>query len=160
METVQYCSVCRVLDAWIKDILPVMPDQSLQEVLLHLLQEQDDLLVEGLLCLLDTHMALYVSGKKEPEKVCDDIHVEPARDILLFDPPLLLQGLLDSDPTRGFLTLLNIVSRDASVLLDFLVSNETCFLLYLLRYLKFVVKVGRSLLSCALLTLCRTGAGL
>ena len=66
-----------MLDAWIKDILPVMPDQSLQEVLLHLLQEQDDLLVEGLLCLLDTHMALYVSGKKEPEKVCDDIRVEP-----------------------------------------------------------------------------------
>ena len=87
-----------------------------------------------------------------------------ARDILLSDALLLLQGLLDSDPTRGFLTLLNIVSRDASVLLDFLVSNETCFLLYLLRYLKFVVKVGRSacccLLSCALLTVCRTGAGL
>ena len=76
----------------------------------------------------------------------------------------MLQGLLDSDPTRGFLTLLNIVSRDASVLLDFLVSNETCFLLYLLRYLKFVVKVGGSacfcLLSCVLLTVCRTGAGL
>ena len=36
---------------------------------------------------------------------------------------------------------MSIVSRDSSVLLDFLVSNETCFLLYLLRYLKFIVKV-------------------
>jgi len=107
----------KVLDAWIKDILPVLPHQSLQESLLHLLQEQDDVLIEGLLCLLDTHMALYIPGKKEPEP-----------------------GLLDTNPTRGFLTLLNLISRDSSVLLDFLVSNETCFLLYLLRYLKFVAK--------------------
>lgn len=107
----------KVLDVWIKDILPVLPDQSLQESLLHLLQEQDDVLIEGLLCLLDTHMALYIPGKKDPET-----------------------GLLDTNPTRGFLTLLNLISRDSSVLLDFLVSNETCFLLYLLRYLKFVIK--------------------
>merc|ERR1711992_347532 len=58
----------KVLDAWIKEGLPVLPDRSLQESLLHLL------------------------------------------------------------------------SRDSSVLLDFLVSNETCFLLYLLRFLKFIVK--------------------
>ena len=59
----------KVLDSWIKDILPVLPHQSLQESLLHLLQEQDDVLIEGLLCLLDTHMALYIPGKKEPEPV-------------------------------------------------------------------------------------------
>ena len=34
-------------------------------------QEQDDVLVEGLLCLLDTHMALYPAGSsREPEQVC------------------------------------------------------------------------------------------
>ena len=59
----------KVLDGWIKEVLPVLPDQSLQESLLHLLQEQDDVLIEGLLCLLDTHMALYIPGKKEPETV-------------------------------------------------------------------------------------------
>jgi hypothetical protein len=58
-----------------------------------------------------------------------------------------LQSLLDVNPTRGFLRLLSIVSRDSSVLLDFLVSNETCFLLYLLRYLKFILKV-RTLRTC------------
>jgi hypothetical protein len=52
-----------------------------------------------------------------------------------------LQSLLDINPTKGFLQLVSIVRRDSSVLLDFLVSNETCFLLYLLRYLKFIVKV-------------------
>ena len=59
----------KVLDVWIKEVLPVLPDQSLQESLLHLLQEQDDVLIEGLLCLLDTHAALYIPGKREPETV-------------------------------------------------------------------------------------------
>jgi len=106
----------KVLDSWIKQILPVLPDQSLQESLLHILQEQDDVLIEGLLCLLDTHVALYVPGK-EPET-----------------------ALLDTNPARGFIHLVSIVSRDSSVLLDFLVSNETCFLLYFLRLLKFISK--------------------
>merc|ERR1712048_727677 len=90
----------KVLDVWIKEVLPVLPDQSLQECLLHLLQEQDDVLIEGLLCLLDTHMALYIPGKKEPET-----------------------GLLDTNPTRGFQLLLQLVSRDSSVLLDFIVKD-------------------------------------
>ena len=68
----------KVLDAWIKDILPVLPHQSLQESLLHLLQEQDDVLIEGLLCLLDTHMALYIPGKKEPEPVSSPLKIESA----------------------------------------------------------------------------------
>merc|ERR1719270_2754186 len=80
-------------------------------------QDQDDVLIEGLLCLLDTHVALYVPGKKEPET-----------------------ALLDTNPSLGFQQLVTIVSRDSSVLLDFLVSNETCFLLYFLRFLKFVSK--------------------
>merc|ERR1712117_234760 len=107
----------KVLDAWVKQILPVLPDQSLQESLLHILQEQDDVLIEGLLCLLDTHVALYVPDKREPDTV-----------------------LLDTNPAVGFMHLISIVSRDSSVLLDFLVSNETCFLLYFLRFLKFVTK--------------------
>ena len=59
----------KVLDSWIKEILPVLPDQSLQESLLLILQEQDDVLVEGLLCLLDTHVALYTPGVRQPEMV-------------------------------------------------------------------------------------------
>lgn len=108
----------KMLDSWIKQIMPVSPHQSLQESILHILQEQDDMLVEGLLCLLDTHIALYpVGSTREPE-----------------------DGILDTNPTRGFLTFLGLVARDSSVLLDFLVSNETCFLLYLLRLLKFFIR--------------------
>ena len=54
---------------------------------------------------------------------------------------IFVQALLDTNPSLGFQQLVTIVSRDSSVLLDFLVSNETCFLLYFLRFLKFVSKV-------------------
>ena len=46
------------------------------------------------------------------------------------------------DPVQGFEGLVQTVSNDHSVLLDFLVSNETCFLLYFLRFLKYLNKRG------------------
>jgi len=103
------------LDSWIKSVLPLLPESKLQDNILHLLQEQDDVLIEGLLCMLDTHIALHVPGRDN-------------------------QGLFDTSPTGGFTKLLSIVGGDSSVMLDFLVSNETCFLLYILRFLKFIVK--------------------
>ena len=39
------------------------------------------------------------------------------------------------------------------MLLDFLVSNETCFLLYFLRFLKFVTKVRKIILLFKIKTL-------
>ena len=59
----------RVLDGWIKNTLPVLPEQNLQDSLLHILQEQDDVLIEGLLCLLDTHTSLYSAGRPGPDTV-------------------------------------------------------------------------------------------
>ncbi|XP_077324104.1 protein Lines homolog 1-like isoform X2 [Lithobates pipiens] len=43
-----------------------------------------------------------------------------------------------SDPHCVFLFMLGNVSFDSSVLLDFLISSETCFLEYLVRYLKLL----------------------
>lgn len=43
-----------------------------------------------------------------------------------------------SDPHCIFLFLLGNISFDSSVLLDFLISSETCFLEYLVRYLKLL----------------------
>lgn len=84
----------QVLDAWIKQIMPLSPHHCLQESLLHILQvlgkaagsltepcvqEQDDALVEGLLCLLDTHMALYPPGTtREPEQVLQSATYHPS----------------------------------------------------------------------------------
>ena len=41
-------------------------------------------------------------------------------------------------PSATFVQFVRAVSHEPDVLLDLLVSNETCFLLYLLRILKFV----------------------
>ena len=49
--------------------------------------------------------------------------------------------LLDTfHPVDGFDCLMLNISYDHSVILDFLLSNETCFLLYFLRMLKYFHK--------------------
>lgn len=44
------------------------------------------------------------------------------------------------NPVVTFVAFLNAVSHDKDILLDWLMGNETCFLLYLLRFLKFSFK--------------------
>jgi hypothetical protein len=50
-----------------------------------------------------------------------------------------ISGLLSTlNPHVMFHELLTVVDFDHNVLLDFLVSNETDFLLYLLQYVRYV----------------------
>lgn len=51
------------------------------------------------------------------------------------------------NPVQTWLKFLETVSCDPDVLLDLLVSNETCFLLYLLRLLKFIRRNWEDFLS-------------
>ena len=51
-------------------------------------------------------------------------------------PDAALKRILS--PAATFIQFVRAVSHEPDVLLDLLVSNETCFLLYLLRTLKFV----------------------
>ena len=52
-----------------------------------------------------------------------------------------MEYLLDIfHPIDGFDCLMQNISHDHSVILDFLLSNETCFLLYFLRILKYFNK--------------------
>ena len=44
------------------------------------------------------------------------------------------------DPIDAFEQFLSNIGNDSSVVLDFLLSTETCFLLYLLRMLKYLNK--------------------
>ncbi|XP_018108758.1 protein Lines homolog 1 isoform X2 [Xenopus laevis] len=65
------------------------------------------------------------------------------------------------DPHCIFILLLNNVAFDTSVLLDFLISSETCFLEYFVRYLKLLKEDWpRFCLTCTLLELasCRKGS--
>ena len=104
--------VVRRLDCWIKARLDFHPETPLSEWAVLLLCDQDDYLVEAMLCLLDLSNGL--AGR-----------VRLPQD---FERAIC--------PHRSFVQFLETVRRDHDLLLDFLVSNETCFLLYLLRYLK------------------------
>jgi hypothetical protein len=93
-----------------------------------LFQEQDDDLMTGLWHLLSVHMQWNLSatrgviGANLPRALVEAI-----------------SGLLSTlNPHVMFHELLTVVDFDHNVLLDFLVSNETDFLLYLLQYLKYV----------------------
>ncbi|KAK6180388.1 hypothetical protein SNE40_012553 [Patella caerulea] len=88
-------------------------DISLQWLPL-VLEDQDDAYIECLLCLLDLDISLY---KRNPE----------------------LRILKSIDPYPIFLQLLETTNYDHSVVIDWLVSPETCFLLYFFRFLKTVV---------------------
>lgn len=80
--------------------------------IVQLFADQDDALIEAMVCCLDVAMGLYHRPNLAP------------------NPAL--------SPTATLVDFFQVVSHDPDVLLDLLVSNETCFLLYLLRILKFI----------------------
>ena len=51
------------MNEWIKNTLPVLPEKNLQKSLLHILEEKEDVLIDVLLCLLDTHTFIYFAGR-------------------------------------------------------------------------------------------------
>ena len=117
--------VVRRLDGWVKARLPFHPETPMSEWAVVLLCDQDDYLVEAMVCLLDLCAGLAERARMQPD----------------FERAI--------DAHRSFVQFLGTVRRDHDLLLDFLISNETCFLLYLLRYLKFVRKHwARFLLAC------------
>lgn len=108
--------VLRRLDACVKSLLPFHPETPLAQWVVQLFSDQDDALVEGMVCCLDVEVGLSVA---------------PATSVA----STTLRAILS--PTQTFAQFLHTVSHDHEVLLDLLVSNETCFLLYLLRFLKY-----------------------
>ena len=57
------------MNEWIKNTLPVLPRKNLQKSLLHILEEKEDVLIDVLLCLLDTHTFIYFAGRPGPDTV-------------------------------------------------------------------------------------------
>lgn len=106
--------VLRQLDQCVKALLPFHPDTPLAQWAVQLFSDQDDALVESMVCCLDVVVGLFYRNPSQVD----------------------LQRALN--PATSFIQFLHTVSHDSDVLLDLLVSNETCFLLYLLRLLKFV----------------------
>lgn len=106
--------VLRQLDVCVKALLPFHPETPLAQWVVQLFADQDDALVEGMVCCLDVTVGLFYRESALPD---------------------LRMAL---SPAVTFVQFLRAVSHDPQVLLDLLVSNETCFLLYLLRLLKYI----------------------
>ncbi|KAM3968753.1 LOW QUALITY PROTEIN: protein lines homolog [Aphomia sociella] len=106
--------VLKKLDVFIRNSLEFHPETPFTKMLIHLFSEQDDYLIESMVCTLDITVGIVYRNSVYPDLI-----------------PML-------NPVASFIEFLKVVSHDSDVLLDYLVSNETCFLLYLLRFLKHV----------------------
>lgn len=106
--------VLKKLETFIKSKLHFHPESHFSKILIHLFDDQDDYLIEAMVCTLDVTAAISFRNNAFPELV----------------------AMLN--PVYTFLEFLEMTSNSYDLLLDLLVSNETCFLLYLLRFLKYI----------------------
>jgi protein Lines len=106
--------VLKKLESFIKNTLEFHPESHFSKILIHLFDDQDDYLIEAMVCCLDVTSGISFRNNAFPELV----------------------AMLN--PVYTFLEFLKMISNSSDLLLDLLVSNETCFLLYLLRFLKYI----------------------
>ncbi|KAL3275978.1 hypothetical protein HHI36_020709 [Cryptolaemus montrouzieri] len=108
--------VLKKLDNFLKNNLDFHPETPFSKILIRLFSDQDDYMIESMVCTLDITVGIPDRCAVFPE----------------------IFSMLN--PTHYFVEFLKVVLHDSHVLLDYLVSNETCFLLYLLRFLKYIRK--------------------
>ncbi|KAB0792066.1 hypothetical protein PPYR_14027 [Photinus pyralis] len=106
--------VLKKVDVFVKASLDFHPETQFAKLLIHLFSDQDDYMIESMVCTLDITVGISYRNAVFPDLV----------------------NMLN--PVYAFVEFLKVVSHDSDVLLDYLVSNETCFLLYLLRFLKYI----------------------
>lgn len=106
--------VLKKLETFIKVTLEFHPESHFSKILIHLFDDQDDYLIEAMVCTLDVTSGISFRNNAFPELVT----------------------MLN--PVYTYLEFLKMISNSTDLLLDLLVSNETCFLLYLLRFLKYI----------------------
>ena len=115
--------VLKKVDIFIKNSLDFHPETPFSKVLIHLFNDQDDYMIESMVCTLDITIGISYRNAVFPDLI----------------------SMLN--PIHSFVEFLKVVSHGPDLLLDYLVSNETCFLLYLLRFLKYVKRNWSKFLS-------------
>lgn len=107
--------VLKKLDTFVKENEDFHPSTRLASWIVHLFIDQDDFLIESMVCCVDVARVLCYRNNN-------------------FLPELRK----DLNPSETFLTFLNATSFNVDLLVDYLKSNETCFLLYVLNFLKYL----------------------
>ena len=138
------------LRRWINDKICRHHTSNLVATVCELFNDQDDSLIESLLCLLDIHTTLNANHQMKISYVQDESANITEVDASM-SPALSSEDMVHYldlfHPLDGFDCLIQSISSDHSVILDFLLSNETCFLLYFLRILKYFNRTPMSLCS-------------
>ncbi|ETN65115.1 hypothetical protein AND_003122 [Anopheles darlingi] len=106
--------VVRKLETFLKVQLEFHPESHLSKVLIHLFDDQDDYLVEAMVCTLDVTSGISFRNGAFPELI----------------------AMLN--PVYTFIEFSNLGPNITHLFLDLLISPETCFLLFLLRFLKYI----------------------
>lgn len=106
--------VLRDVETFLKNRMDFLPATHFSKILIELFGDQDDYLIESMVCTLDV-----VIGFSYPNNE-------------------FLELVAMMNPVYVFLEFLVMIRHGSDLLLDLLVSNETCFLLYLLRFLKYI----------------------
>ncbi len=109
-------------------------DRHFVDSVMEVFSDQDDGLVEALLCLLDIYSAKMVLAQPQVMHAHSSTNEDENHD--RSDEELRERF----HPLELFSEFMSRCGWDSSVVVDFLISNETCFLLYLLRLLKFLKK--------------------
>lgn len=109
--------VFRELDLYVKSVQPFHPAAPLGEWIIKLFVDQDDALIEAMMCTLDSYRGFH-EKMEIPADFKESFH-----------------------PVKTFVALLGEISNDNTVILDWLRGAETPhFLTYFLYFLKFVFK--------------------
>ncbi|XP_058171590.1 protein lines [Anopheles ziemanni] len=106
--------VVKKLETFLKAQLEFHPESHLSKVLIHLFDDQDDYLVEAMVCTLDVTSGISFRNNAFPELI----------------------AMLN--PVYTFIEFSNLGPNITHLFLDLLISPETCFLLFLLRFLKYI----------------------
>uniref|UniRef100_A0A182YIV5 Protein Lines N-terminal domain-containing protein n=1 Tax=Anopheles stephensi TaxID=30069 RepID=A0A182YIV5_ANOST len=106
--------VVKKLETFLKAQLEFHPDSHFSKVLIHLFDDQDDYLVEAMVCTLDVTSGISFRNNAFPELI----------------------AMLN--PVYTFIEFSNLGPNITHLFLDLLISPETCFLLFLLRFLKYI----------------------
>lgn len=113
--------VLKKIDIFAKNKLQLHPEYHFSKTLVKLFLDQDDHLVEAMVCTLDVAIGFTIRSSSG-------------------DEPAFAELIRLLNPVYTFLEFLNATSMSCSLLLNYLISNETCFLLYFLRFLKYITK--------------------
>lgn len=120
------------LKKFLKNKLNQHPDTHLTKVIVHLFSNQDEYLIEAMLCMLGTTITFL--PRQMPFGTVNRASGstnQPNRN-------QFIELIKMISPVYTFLEFLEIINFDKQIMLELLISDETCFLLYFLRFLKYI----------------------